>query len=136
MTVGKCGRCEKERDIFPVLQVGYTAFLCRPCIDADRATWAKAKRTESAVDRALRVAREVHPDLWKRTEAVARIIDPAAFVDDWIISPPESARLHAAKLAYMRSHAMRQAQTVLEFLGVNTSTDWHEILTRMAKEAA
>jgi hypothetical protein len=88
------------------------------------------------VDRMLRIAREQRPDLWARTEAVARIIDPAAFQDDWIVDPPESARLFAAKLAYLRSNAMGRAQEVLQYLGVNTDHDWHDILARLAKEGA
>lgn len=81
-----------------------------------------------------RVARELRPDLWERTDAVARIIAPEAFADDWVIHPPEAEKLHGLKLAVMRSNAMRKAQDVLAYLGVNTDTDWHEILTRLAEE--
>lgn len=84
----------------------------------------------------LRVAREVQPELWERTEQIARIIAPEAFAEGWIIHPPEAAETHRLKLAVMRSNAMRKAQDVLAFLGVNTDTDWHEILTRLAEESA
>ena len=94
------------------------------------------RRKESTIDTTLRLAREVQPDLWKRTEAVARIIDPSAFASGWIISPASAAKLHAARLAYLRSNAMRRAQDVLEYLGVNTQTDWFTILRRLAQEKA
>ena len=85
-----------------------------------------------SVEKMLRIAREVQPDLWKRTEAVARIIDPGAFADDWIIHPPEAATLHALRLGLMKANAMSRAQEVLRYLGVNTDYDWYEILTRLA----
>ena len=88
----------------------------------------------TAIDDALRIARDVQPDLWQRTEQVARIIAPEAFDNGWVVEPPEAAKLHAARLACMRSTAMSKAQDVLKVLGVNTDTDWCEILTRMAKE--
>jgi len=88
----------------------------------------------TAVDSVLRVARDLRPDLWKRTEAVARIIAPEAFADDWIIHPAEAAKTHRLKLAVMRSNAMRKAQDVLGYLGVNTDTDWYQLLGRLAEE--
>jgi hypothetical protein len=87
---------------------------------------------ETSVEEMLRLAREQRPDLWRRTEAVARIIDPSAFADDWVIEPPEVARLHRLKLEVMRGNATRKAQEVLQYLGVNTEHDWYDILTRMA----
>lgn len=83
----------------------------------------------------IRIAREGRPHLWRRTEQVARIIDPGAFMDDWEVSPPDIAALLASKLAYQRAAAMSRAQEVLKYLGVNTDTDWHLILTRMAEES-
>jgi hypothetical protein len=88
---------------------------------------------ETDVDKMLKIAREQRPDLWARTDAVARIIDPAAFADDWVIDPPEAARLHALKLALLRATARSKAQEVLKYLGVNTEHDWYDILTRMAE---
>jgi len=90
----------------------------------------------SVVDDTLRLAREAQPDLWTRTEAVARIIAPEAFEDDWIVHPPEYARLHALRLRVLRAHAMGKAQAVLAYLGVNTETDWYAILTRFAGESS
>jgi len=87
----------------------------------------------SDVDRMLRIAREQRPDLWARTEAVARIIDPSAFADDWLIDPPEAARLHRLKLEVLRGNAVRRAQEVLQYLGVNTECDWYDILTRLVE---
>lgn len=86
-----------------------------------------------SVNEMLRVAREVQPDLWRRTEQVARIIAPEAFDEDWIVEPPESKRLHLLRLHMMQATALSKAQSVLQVLGVNTETDWHEILTRMVK---
>jgi hypothetical protein len=86
---------------------------------------------EKDVDRMLKIARDQRPDLWARTEAVARIIDPSAFQDDWIVDPPEAGELLAAKLAVLRANAMGRAQEVLKYLGVNTDHDWYDILTKM-----
>jgi hypothetical protein len=91
----------------------------------------------SDIDEALRIARELRPDLWERTEAVARIIDPAAFAGGWtIVEPASAARLHEARVAYQRSNAMLRAQEILAYLGVNTETDWFTILTRLAERSA
>lgn len=87
-----------------------------------------------SIEEMLRTAREVQPDLWARTEQVARIIAPEAFVDDWIIHPPEAEKTHRLKLELMRATAMRKPQDVLSVLGVNTETDWCAILGRMAGE--
>lgn len=87
------------------------------------------------IDRMLRAAREAQPDLWARTESVARIIDPAAFVDGWVITPESASRLHESKLRFMRANAMTRAQAVLEYLGVNVQADWYAILTKLAEEA-
>lgn len=89
---------------------------------------------ETTVEAVIRISRDLRPNLWLRTEQVARIIDPAAFADGWVIHPPEAAKLHGLKLQLMRATAMRKAQDVLEYLGVNTSTDWYEVLQRMAEE--
>ena len=87
-------------------------------------------------DALLQIAREVQPDLWKRTELVARIIDPAAFCEDWVCEDPDRQELLRLRLSYMRSNAMCRAQDVLKVLGVNVDTDWYEILTRMARQEA
>ena len=44
----------------------------------------------SEIDKMLEVAREVQPDLWERTEGVAKIIDPGAFLENAIVYPPEA----------------------------------------------
>ena len=90
----------------------------------------------TAIDDALRIARDVQPDLWKRTEGVARLIDPAAFATDWVIHPPELAELHALRLKVMQGTAMTKAHDILRYLGVNTDTDWFLILTRLAEESS
>lgn len=89
---------------------------------------------ESVIDKTIRLARKVQPDLWDRTEGVARIIDPSAFADDWIIDPPSAAKLHALRLEVLRGNAMSKAHEILRYLGVNVDTDWYEILDRLAKE--
>jgi len=94
----------------------------------------RQRKLRDDLERALGLARELRPDLWARTEAVARIIDPSAFADDWVASPPEAARTHALKLKVLRGVATRRAQDVLEYLGVNTETDWGEVLARLAEE--
>jgi hypothetical protein len=89
----------------------------------------------SDIDKALQIDHALRPNFYDRAEAIARIIDPAAFADDWIIEPEHSAKLHALKLNYLRGVAMRKAQDVLEYLGVNSEVDWMEILTRMAESS-
>ncbi len=91
---------------------------------------------EKTVSDVLRVARELRPDLWERSEAVAKIIDPGAFATDWIIEPAEAAEMHRLRLELLKANAMCKAQEILRYLGVNTDADWYEILTRLAKERA
>ncbi len=86
----------------------------------------------SEIDKMLAVARDVQPDLWQRTEEVAKILDPSAFFDNYQICPPEAERHFRIKQQYMKSVSMSKAQEVLRFLGVNTETDWYAILTRLA----
>lgn len=86
-----------------------------------------------SIEAMMRAARASNPDLWERTEAVARIIAPEAFMDDWVIHPPESARLHALRLKVLQGNAMLKAQDILAYLGVNTDADWYDILKRLAE---
>ncbi len=86
----------------------------------------------NAIDEMLKAARELQPDLWKRTDAVARIIAPEAFMDDWVVHPSERAAILRAKLAVLQCVAMRKAHDILTYLGVNTETDWYSILERLA----
>lgn len=86
----------------------------------------------SSIEQLMKAARASNPDLWERTESVARIIAPEAFDEGWIIHPPESAALHRARLRVLQGNAFKKAQDVLAFLGVNTEADWFDILTRMA----
>lgn len=85
------------------------------------------------IDDALRTAKELHPDLYQRTEDVARIIDPGSFGTPWTCSDPDAQRLMDARRKLLQANAMATAQRILEYLGVNTNVDWLEILTRMAK---
>ena len=89
---------------------------------------------ESTAEQILRHAQECQPELWERTEAVARIIDPGAFEGGWVVSDESARKLLQAKLDYQKAVAMLKAQEVLKYLGVNTDTDWLEILTALAEE--
>ena len=80
----------------------------------------------------LAAARTAQPDLWDRTERIARIIDPAAF-SEIAVQPAERQHDVDVRLDYMRSIAMSKAQEVLRALGVNTDTDWDTILSLMTK---
>ena len=91
-------------------------------------------RTESLAAQIVRHAREVQPELWERTDAIARIIDPAAFAEGWTCHSGDSAKVLNARLKYHQSVALSKAQDVLRYLGVNTEADWYEILQRIAKE--
>jgi hypothetical protein len=88
----------------------------------------------SVVEDVLRISGELHPDMYARTVAIAKIIAPEAYLEDWIINPPESSLLFKYKLMLMRASAESKAQTILTYLGVNTQVDWYEILDRLAKE--
>lgn len=94
------------------------------------------KKTSSVAEQVMRFAREVQPELWERTEQVARIIDPAAFAEGWVlISRDASAkRLHETRTKYMQSIALSKAQDVLKYLGVNADADWYAILSKMSEE--
>lgn len=91
-------------------------------------------KQESTIDAVLRLAKQIQPDLWKRTRAVAKIIDPAAFSTDWIVTPESARRLHRTRQRYMQAAAMVKAQEILRVLGVNTDADWYEIISRLARE--
>ena len=88
----------------------------------------------SSVDQALRIAKELRPDFYERTEAVAKIIDPPVFAGKWISSDPDHQKLVDTRQRHMQAVALSKAHEVLAYLGVNADTDWYEILTRMAKE--
>lgn len=87
----------------------------------------------SDIDLALKFDKEARPNYYARCEAIARIIDPAAFLDDWVIEPPEAAELHRLKLDIMRAHAFKTASEVLKYLGVMSAPDWLDILTKLAE---
>ncbi len=78
----------------------------------------------------LRKARKMHPDLFERTELVARIIDLSAFAEGWVTDDKKSQRLMDLRLKYQQVVAMRKAHDVLTFLGVNTRVDWRKLLER------
>jgi hypothetical protein len=90
-------------------------------------------KKESSIDRMLRAARKSNPELWERTEQVARIVSPEAF-EEWTLIEPDSARrLHVLRMRLVKATAMRKAQDVLAFLGVNTEADWFDILSKMTE---
>ena len=81
----------------------------------------------------LALARESNPDLWERIDGVARIIDPGAFAEGYVVWPEENARTFEARQKYMRAVARHKAHEVLSYLGINTDTDWLYILERMGR---
>ena len=85
------------------------------------------------IDKMLEAAREVQPGLWQRTEDVARILDPGAFLDNAVIHPPEADKLFRLRQEYMQAAAMNKAQEILKYLGVNTDADWYAILSKMTE---
>ncbi len=87
-----------------------------------------------SITKLMKAAREAQPDLWERTDAIARIIDPAAFIDGWTIHPSDSATVLKSRLKYKQSVALCKAQEVLKYLGVNVDADWYEILKRLAED--
>lgn len=93
-----------------------------------------SNKQESMGEQVVRIAKDVQPALWERTEQVARIIDPSAFMDGWECSHDDSKRLLESRLKYKQAIAMQRAQEILHYLGVNTDADWMEILSRIAKD--
>lgn len=90
----------------------------------------------SPIEKTLRAAKKVQPDLWRRTQGIAKIIDPGAFAEGWVIHPEDVARVFKSRRKVEQANAMHKAQEVLKFLGVNTDTEWFEILKELAKETA
>lgn len=83
----------------------------------------------------LRIARELHPEMMERTEAVARIISPEAFAKwEVVVGPPESVKLVKLRYKLQQAAAMEKANRILTLFGVNTEVDWFEILTRLAQD--
>lgn len=80
-------------------------------------------------DTLYKIAKKKQPDLYKRTEGIARIIDPGVFTDGWIIHPEDTERLFHSRRKLEQCNALAKAQGVLKFLGVNTDTDWYDVLT-------
>ena len=87
------------------------------------------------VEEMLDIARAQHPDLWERVDGVARIIDPAAFADGHVVHPDDTRSLFETRRRYMQAAATHKACEVLEYLGINTSTDWLHILSVLAERA-
>jgi hypothetical protein len=54
-------------------------------------------------------------------------------MDDWVVDPPERAALLTAKLRCQQAAALSKAHAILTFLGVNTETEWYEILEEMVR---
>ena len=92
-----------------------------------------SETTSPSILEMFALARESNPDLWARTEGVAKIIDPGAFATDYVIWPEENARTFELRQNYMRAVAMGKAQEVLRYLGINTATDWLYILERIGR---
>lgn len=85
------------------------------------------------IERVLRAAREQKPDVYERADAIARIIDPSAYLDDWVVHGA-SVKLLNAKVKYRRAAALTKALDILAYLGMSTETDWEDVFQRLAKE--
>ena len=86
----------------------------------------------SDIERVLKIDRELRPNLYARTEDIARIIDPGAFVmllEGYSTVPSPLAITHQV---YGQAVAYQKAAAVLEYLGVNTRADWWAIMTRLS----
>lgn len=87
----------------------------------------------SAIDEAMRLYRERHPDAFARADVIARIIDPAAY-SAWTASDGRTQELMNLRQDYMRSVALNKACEILRVLGVNMDCDWMDVLTKLCKE--
>jgi len=88
----------------------------------------------SDIDEVVRIDREIRPDIYKKADGVARIIDPAAFQDNWTIHPKDHERIFKSRLKYQRAVAISKAHEILRYLGLSEAVDWGEILSRLAAD--
>jgi hypothetical protein len=90
---------------------------------------------ETGTEQMLRIVRDLQPDYYKQVDAVARLVDPSAFVDDWQIHDPDSRRYFETRLEAYQAAARTKADRILEHLGLKPATPWREIFHRMREES-
>lgn len=90
----------------------------------------------SNIEKIVEIDRRLRPEVYEKCDAIARIINPAAFADNWTVQPEEHAALVSARLSYQRAVALSQAHEILKYLGLSSAVDWGEILTRLAERDA
>ena len=61
-----------------------------------------------SIDEMIEKAKELHPDLYSRAESIAKIIDPAAFLDGWIVTNKETQELTKTRNKYNQSVAFHK----------------------------
>lgn len=88
----------------------------------------------SDIEEVLKIDKSLRPNYYRRTEDIARIIDPGAFADG-VVTPPDAARLHLLRQRVLQGNAMRKAHDILEYLGVHSEANWFAILTQLAERA-
>jgi len=86
---------------------------------------------EHGIEDLLARAKARYPDLWQRTEAIARIIDPGAFAEGAILTDEEGHDLFEARRRYMQAVAFNRAHEVLAYLGLNEPVDWLQLLSEL-----
>ena len=84
------------------------------------------------IEKIMTQYKEKYPELWERTELIARIIHPDAW-SKWNCAGEYHQKLSDARLKYMRSAARVKAQEILCAMGINTDVDWVYLLTEQAK---
>ena len=82
------------------------------------------------------IGRHSLPDLWDRTETVARLVCPGAFPSPGtqvVVHPKEIAEMFARKQKLLQAQAVMTAHQVLNYLGVNIDIDQYDLLGHMAE---
>ena len=92
----------------------------------------------SGVRELLEVAREEYPDLYRKIDKVAEIIDPVAFSSGETVILQDSKRDHRTerlcqmKREYNQSEARRKAHQILQALGHEVE-DWGVLFAALKK---
>lgn len=88
----------------------------------------------SDIDRIIEIDKSLRPNYWAHSENIARIIAPEAFIDDYVIEPPEARATVEARLQLLQYAAIRKAHDIMVYFGIDCDADWTAIFTQLAAE--
>lgn len=92
----------------------------------------------SAVQKAIEADRRLRPELYRKADSIAEIIDPSAFAAGYDSTAPDADPLTPTKRQqYYAAVARRKAWEILQYLGIAPEeTDWVAIFDEMASGEA